>query len=85
MNRVTPGQQTPGPPGPGPDTAAAPLAMIAANATSPSVQAVLVIAWRGKKKEACGTEGHIPVPEPSVRASKNRKYKKKLLCTRPHK
>ena len=39
MDRVT----TPGPP----DIAEAPLAMIAANATSTSVQTVLVIAWRG--------------------------------------
>ena len=39
MNRVT----TPGPP----DIAEAPLAMIAANATSTRVQTVLVIAWRG--------------------------------------
>ncbi len=49
MNRVTPSPpaspHTPGPP----DTAAAraPLAMIAANAKSTSVQTVLVIAWRG--------------------------------------
>ena len=46
MNRVTPSPESPHTPGP-PDIGEAPLAMIAANATSTSVQTVLVIAWRG--------------------------------------
>ena len=46
MNRVTLSPEMPHMPGP-PDIAEALLAMIAANATSTSVQTVLVIAWRG--------------------------------------
>ena len=50
MNRVTPSPESPRTPGPS-DIAEAPLAMIAANATSTSVQTVLVIAWRGTLDE----------------------------------
>jgi hypothetical protein len=59
--------------------------MIAANATSTSVQTVLVIAWRGKLGEktlstwkSCLYREYVLVPGLSVRAScasKNIKYK----------